>query len=76
MDVEMVAAIAWCLMAAVVVGAVLMYGCMHGLITQAYEEGRQESLDAAPTAAPVVRQKTLPDGTPMSSPQPRTTSAA
>jgi hypothetical protein len=51
MDVDMAATIAWCLLGAVMVGAVLMYGCMERLIGQAYEEGRQESLTRVPGAA-------------------------
>lgn len=73
----MAAAIAWCLIGAVMVGAVLMYGCMHRFITQAYEEGRQDSLTQAPTPPAANRHQELTmDETPATSPQPPTKSAA
>lgn len=70
MDVEMAATIAWCLIGAVMVGAVLMYGCMYPLISQSYEEGRLDSLSRVPPPAPTMDQHGSPeDETP--TPHPR-----
>ncbi len=54
MDVDMAATIAWCLMGSVMVGAALMYACLHRLVTEAYEAGRQHHLDGVPATAKAV----------------------
>ena len=77
MDVDMAATIAWCLMGAAMVGAVLMYGCMHRLISQAYEEGRQDSLSRVPTPAAAIHHQEQPmDQTQTTSQQPPRRSVA
>jgi hypothetical protein len=44
MNPETAANIAWCLMGAVMVGAALMYGFMYRFVSEAYEDGRQDTL--------------------------------
>ncbi|MDX6326461.1 MAG: hypothetical protein QOK15_2815 [Nocardioidaceae bacterium] len=75
MDVDTAANIAWCLLGAVMVGMVLMYGCMHRLISEAYEEGLQDSLGRGPRMATTHGDTSL-DATPTTSSHPVTTSAA
>jgi len=75
MDVDMAATIAWCLMGTVMVGMALMYGCMHRLLSQAYEQGRQDSLSPGRGAASAFGDAPR-DELPPTSPQPQATSAA
>ena len=51
MGVDMAASIVWCLLGAVMVGAVVMYASMYRLLSDAYTEGRQDSLRRLPAAA-------------------------
>jgi hypothetical protein len=77
MDVDMAAIIAWCLMGAVMVGMVVTYGCMYGLVSQAYEEGRHDALGRVPTATAAVAQQGTPrEAMPATSPHAATGSAA
>ncbi len=73
----MAATIAWCLMGAVMVGMALMYACLHRLVTQAYEDGRQDLLRRVPAAEAAVQHQEMPmEDMPATSAQPASEAAA
>jgi hypothetical protein len=73
-DVDMAANIAWCLIGAVMVGVVLMYGFTHRLISEAYEKGWQDAL--RPTSSMAMRAQEAPLDEAPTTPRPSTQSAA
>jgi hypothetical protein len=73
-DADMAANIAWCLIGAVMVGVVLMYGFTHRLISEAYEKGWQDARGPGSSMAMHGNDAPLDDAP--ATPRPSTQSAA